>query len=452
MNVCLLLNKIIINFTWIAFVLVILNDKIFLWIVWIQGGLAVEIYIGRQPIFDLYGQVGAYELLYRSKGVNGFNALNPDMATVDVIVNAFLNFGIEQVANGKPCFVNFTENLLIGPLADFLNPKQVVIEVLEDVPITPKIIERIWELKAMGFRIALDDFILNDRVDIYRELFTIIDYIKVDFLLSPLEKCVEMDKEIRQQFPHIRLLAEKVETHEQLEVAKCAGYELFQGYFFEKPQVMTMKDLPSSMVQCFQVMSLLNAEEPNVNAIAEVIERDIALSYKLLHLINSYHQRGKSSIQSIKQAILMLGLIDLKKWMYLLAMQENTTKQDYELNVELMRISLFRAKVCELLAKKSTNVRYSKCFLVGLFSLMDALLQKPMEEIVDKLPLSAVVSNTITGHETKVTPYLQCSIALEKMNFDQVGQILAQLNIEDVNVQDTYNTAFQWADDATKAF
>ena len=121
----------------------------------------VEIFIGRQPIFDLYGQVGAYELLYRSKNINAFTALNPDAATVDVIVNAFLHFGIDAVTHGKPCFVNFTENLLIGPLADFLNPKQVIIEILEDVPITPKIIERIWELKAMGFRIALDDFILN---------------------------------------------------------------------------------------------------------------------------------------------------------------------------------------------------------------------------------------------------------------------------------------------------
>lgn len=412
----------------------------------------MEIFIGRQPIFDLYEQVGAYELLYRSKNVNAFTSVDADAATVDVLVNAFLNFGIGEVTNGKPCFVNFTENLLVGALADFLNPNQVVIEILEDVPITPQIVQRVKELKAAGFRIALDDFILDDQVEIYNELFAILDYIKVDFLLSPLSKCMEIERIVKRRFPHVKLLAEKVETREQFEAAKESGYELFQGYFFEKPQIITTTDLPANTVQCFQIMSLLNEDEPDVGAITEVIERDISLSYKLLHFINSSNQRGKSTIQSIKQAILMMGLIELKKWLYLLAMQENFNKQDRELHLEIMRASLFRAKICERLAKHTNNVKFSTCFLTGMFSLMDTLLQRPMYSIIEQLPFSLEVSDTITGGQTKLTPYLECSIALEKMHWERAEELLQQLEITNISLQSLYNDALKWAEDSTSVF
>lgn len=412
----------------------------------------MEIFIGRQPIFDLYEQVGAYELLYRSKNVNAFTSVDADAATVDVLVNAFLNFGIGEVTNGKPCFVNFTENLLVGALADFLNPNQVVIEILEDVPITPQIVQRVKELKAAGFRIALDDFILDDQVEIYNELFAILDYIKVDFLLSPLSKCMEIERIVKRRFPHVKLLAEKVETREQFEAAKESGYELFQGYFFEKPQIITTTDLPANTVQCFQIMSLLNEDEPDVGAITEVIERDISLSYKLLHFINSSNQRGKSTIQSIKQAILMMGLIELKKWLYLLAMQENFNKQDRELHLEIMRASLFRAKICERLAKQTNDVKFSTCFLTGMFSLMDTLLQRPMYSIIEQLPFSLEVSDTITGGQTKLTPYLECSIALEKMHWERAEELLQQLEITNISLQSLYNDALKWAEDSTSVF
>lgn len=412
----------------------------------------MEIFIGRQPIFDLYEHVIAYELFYRNNNINKFNALDSDAATVDVIVNTFLSFGIEEVANSKRCFINFTENLLMGPLVDFLNPHQVVIEILENVPLTPLIIQRVRELKKRGFGIALDDFILDEQMEIYYELFSLIDYIKVDFLESPIYQCIEIANTVKQHFPHISLLAEKVETREQLEVAKYSGYHLFQGYFFEKPQIMKTIELPSNTIQCFKVIYLLNVAEPDINAIAKVIEQDVSLSYKLLHLINTHSQPGKAAIESIKQAILLLGLIELNKWLYILAMKKNTLPQNYELHLELIHTSLFRAKVCELLAKQSTNVKYAKCFLVGMFSLMDALLQKPMLEIVQQLPLSKIVSETITGGETKVTPFLQCSIALKKTDFDHAEEILKQLQIHHIDLQQLYNDAFQWADNAVKAF
>jgi len=411
----------------------------------------MEIFIGRQPIFDLYEQVGAYELLYRSKNVNEFTGMDADAATVNVLVNAFLNFGIEEVANGKPCFVNFTEQLLLGALADSLNPNHVVIEILEDVPITPQIIRRVQELKEAGFRIALDDFVLDDQVELYNELFAIIDYLKVDFLLSPLSKCIKIERVVKRRFSHIKLLAEKIETREQFEIAKESGYELFQGYFFEKPQIISTTDLPANTVRCFQIMSMLNEDEPDIGAITEVIERDITLSYKLLHFINSSTQRGKPTIQSIKQAILMMGLIELRKWLYLLAMQEDINKQDRELQLEIMCASLFRAKICEKLAKYKNDVKFSICFLTGMFSLMDTLLKRSISSIIGQLPFSPEVLQTLIGNETALTPYLECSIALEKMNWKRAEELLQQLDITDISLQCLYNESLKWAQDSIKA-
>ena len=411
----------------------------------------MDTFIGRQPIFNIYEQVVAYELLYRSTNSNAFTMTDADGATVDVLVNFFLNIGIDEVTKGKPGFVNFTENLLLSSVVDYLNPRQVVIEILEDVPMTPEVIESVKNLKASGFQIALDDFVLNDNFHIYDELFHHIDFIKVDFLLSPLHKCIEIERRVKVKFPHIKLLAEKVETREHLEVAKQSGYELFQGYFFEKPQVIQAKEIPESTVQYFQILSLLKEEEPDVDAIAEIIARDLSLSYKLLQLLNSTYKRSLSPVHSIKQAIVMVGLIELRKWIYLLAMRDSN-KPVRDVFFELMRTSLFRAKVCEILAKHTRKVKYSECFLVGMFSLIDSLLQKPMDYIVEHLPFSEAVSDTILGKTTSMTPYLQCSVALGKMEWTKAKYMLQQMGAENIDVDALFNEAFNWSEEAIQSF
>lgn len=412
----------------------------------------MEVFVGRQPIFNIYEQVVAYELLYRSTNMNAFTGIDADGATVDVLINSFLNIGIHEVTNGKPGFVNFTKNLLLSPLADSLEPGQVVIEILEDVEITPQIIQSIEELKFAGFRVALDDFVLDDTVGTYNDLFRLIDYIKVDFLLSPLEDCLAMERVVKSKFPHIQLLAEKVETREQFDAARQAGYDLFQGYFFEKPQVMSVTEIPINTMQYFQLMSLLNEDEPDIEALTKVIEHDISLSYKLLQLINSFNKRGKASIKSIKQAVLLVGLIELRKWIFLLAMRENAKEQDYDVFLELMRSSMFRARVCEMLAKKTGKVKHAECFLVGMFSLMDALLKRPMDLIVAQLPLSELVSDTLLDNDTELLPYLKCSIALEKMDIERAEEIVQQLGIGELKLETLYNEAMEWTEKTIQAF
>lgn len=411
-------------------------------------GVTVEVFIARQPIFNIHEEIVAYELLYRNNYANIFPQTDSDTATIDVLINSFLSIGIKEVANGKPSFINFTEKLILQGTLDFLDSSQVVIELLEDIPITVELIERLKKLKNKGFKLALDDFIMDDEVLIYEELFSTIDYIKIDFLLTPALKRIEMEEKIKTNFPQIKLLAEKVETREQYDIAKKSGYSLFQGYFFEEPQILTTTEIPPNLFQYFQVISLLRDDETDIDLLANNIEREISLSYRLLKLINDSTRRSKTKVRSIKQAILLLGLRELQKWIYLLAMREVDVKKNNDVFKELMYASLFRAKVCEKCARLNYKGNFSEYFLVGLFSLIDSLLKQPINKIVTQLPLSENILETISGGHTELTPYLQFSIALNKLDWDNIIPLATELNIPMEAILPIYEEVKKWVDEA----
>lgn len=411
-------------------------------------GDIMEVFIGRQPILNCDEDIVAYELLYRNDHNNLFPEVDSNLATLDVIITSYLTIGINDVTYGKPSFINFTENLIMQDTLEFLDSSKVVIELLEDIPITRRLIERIKGLRSQGFKIALDDFIMNEDVVLYDELFQYIDYIKIDFLLTPIKKRMEMEDKIKTQFPSIKLLAEKVETREEYEIAKRTGYSLFQGYFFEKPQIIQSTDIPPNILQYFSVIALLNDEEINLDFLAESIEREISLTYKLLQLINSSAKRTRSKVRSIKQAILLLGLSELRMWIYLLVMRESKIKNNDDLFQELMFASLFRAKVCEKLARYHHKDNNSEYFLVGLFSLIDTLLHRPMNKILSQLPLSDLILNTISGGKTEMSPYLHMSIALSKFDWDQIATLRTELAISQQHLNEIYEESYKWAEDA----
>lgn len=408
----------------------------------------MEVFIGRQPIFNIDEEIVAYELLYRNNNTNRFPEIDSDKATIDVLLTSFLTIGINEVTNGRPSFINFTENLIMEQEVDFLDPAKVVIELLEDIPITPKLVERLKELKKKGFKFALDDFIMDDKVLIYDELFAQVDYIKIDFLLSPLEERQVVEAKVKTKFPHIKLLAEKVETREEYEIAKQAGYSLFQGYFFQQPQIIKATDIPANLFQYFQIISILRDDEANLDLITENIEREISLTYRLLKLINTSSKRSKSKVRSIKQAILLLGLTELRKWIYLLAMRESDVQQDKDIFNELMYASLFRAKFCEKCARLNYKANFSEYFLVGLFSLIDSILKRPMNSVLTQLPLSEVILETIGGADTEMTPYLQFSIAVSKLDWDNIERLAEPLKIPLEAVLPMYEDVKAWVDDA----
>ncbi|GEK33459.1 EAL and HDOD domain-containing protein [Kurthia sibirica] len=386
----------------------------------------MEIFIGRQPIFDMDEKLFAYELLYRSGGErNEFVAIDSNRATIEVLINSFFSIGFDELANGTPCFINFTEELIMSDIFESLSPKDIVVEVLEDVPITATLIRRLKQIKRMGFRIALDDFMIQSNIHLYTQLFQQTDIIKVDFLSTTEEQRFTLEQRLKKEHPHIILLAEKVETRTHYFEARMAGYRLFQGYYFMQPQIIKGNEIPANMLQYYQVIALLKNPEPDIDELAEQIEHDVALSFKLLKLINTSSKRTKKKIRSIKQAILLLGLTDLQKWVYILAYRESGRKKGSDLYEELMKASLCRAKLCELIAKKAGYRNYSEYFLVGMFSLIDALLEKPLNTILTQLPLSDEIIDAISGTHAEMSAILNMAIALERTDWQKI-EILQQ--------------------------
>lgn len=409
----------------------------------------MEIFIGRQPIFNEHEQIVAYELLYRkNQQNNNFEGhLDSNKATIDVIVNSFLTIGMDEVTNGLPGFVNFTEKVLMDELIHHLDKESIVIEILEDIKITSPIIKRIEQLKKLGFTIALDDFILKEEEETYNQLFPLVDIIKIDFLFTPTAERMYIEEKIKSNYPHIKLLAEKVETRQQYNVAVQSGYSLFQGYFFEKPQIIKSTDIPPNSLQYFQIISLLKDDEPDMNLLTETIERDISLTYKLLQLVNKGNLRNRNKVRSIKQAIVLIGLTELRRIIYILALKEDGI-DDTDIAKQLMYSSLFRAKVCELLAKKFHKENFSEFFLVGMFSLIDTLLKRPKRQILNQLPFSEEVLQTINGEQTEMTPFLQFSIALEKLEWELVDQLSMHFRLSKDEIKRIYITSSEWAKNA----
>ena len=406
----------------------------------------MDIFVARQPIFTKNEHIFAYELLYRDSGANAFPNIDGDFATLEVLTHSFLTIGINNLVGDKLCFINFTENLLDNTVFDKIPPKRIVVEVLEDIPITPSLIQKLKYIKKLGFLIALDDFILQKNIELYDELFSLVNFIKVDFILSkPAERQV-IERIVKRNYPHIVLLAEKVETREDFYQAKEAGYGLFQGYFFAKPEVIKGTDIPANMAQYFRIISLLRNDGSTVEQIAEEIERDVSLSFKILKIINSPAARKRSKIRSIKQAVVMLGLEELNHWLYVLMLRESKINSNGD-GMALIEASLFRAKFCELLAKKRLLQNSSEYFLVGMFSLIDTLLHQKMNHLLQELPFTDEVAETLSGKRTNMTPFLELSIACDEVRWDDIIAGADTIGVDHATLNKYYLEARSWAMD-----
>ncbi len=387
-----------------------------------------DLFVGRQPILNKEGNLFAFELLYRHSQENSFPSINPEVATIKVIVNTFLSPGFEQIAARKT-FINFSERLLVTNIFDTLDPKRVVIEVLEDVQMTEEIVGRLKQLKEDGFKIALDDFVLENQHHRFPILFEVVEYIKVDFLSTTREerKSIEM---LKKTYPHLILLAEKVETEAEFEEAKKSGYELFQGYYFSKPEVVRNGKLPSDVLHYFELLRLLNNENTSVDQIARVVMRDVSLAFKVLKQTNTYAYQSLEKISSVRQAIVRIGLTELKKWVqFLTVYQEDFQGMKGRLKV-LVNHSLVRANTCEMLAKHCKKRNADEYYMLGMFSLIDQILQRKRADIYPTLPVSTQIIETLCGVQTEMTIYLEIAEAIEAMDYDKAIQLARLLGIE----------------------
>jgi c-di-GMP-related signal transduction protein len=405
----------------------------------------MEVFVARQPIFDVNGEKAAYELLYRQSQMNMFPDIDGDTATADVIINSFLNIGIDSLSSGKPCFINFTENLLNLKVPTYFNPSQIVVEILESVEPSRNIVDICLELKRLGYKVALDDFIFNESNPYCKELMKAADYIKVDFLATT----GEMRRRIEVLSPLLgyKMIAEKLETEQQYREARERGYHYFQGYFFSKPKIIASHDVPVYFHSYYSIIQSLEMAEPSIDVISGLIEQDLSLSYKLLKLINSPAYRPKHKIHSIRQAIVLLGLMEIKRWIYVLAVREQATRREKMKN-EVISLCLIRAKMCELTAKKLTGkVNASSYFLTGMFSLMDAILSVPMMKILEDLPLNDEICDALIGNSNELKDMLELVISVEKAEWVDLDERMAVLNLTQQEISESYQQACLWAEE-----
>ena len=339
-----------------------------------------EVFLGRQPVFDTRQRVVAYELLYRSGQANAAIITDAEAATHTVLANALCEFGLEHIAEDKDVLVNFPPSALDSGLPEALPPERVIVEILEDVEPDASTIASLQRLRAAGCRLALDDVVFEPRL---APLLELSDLIKVDLRLTPEEALAGHVAQMKQVAPQAKLLAEKVETIEEYERCREIGFELFQGYFFCRPQVLEGRTLSADRSRTLQVLAQLQDDDLSLERAAELISGDPALSLKLLRYINSAAVGLPREVDSVRRAAALVGRDKLRVWATLIGLSGMSDKPR-----QLMLTANVRARMCELLGEAVYNDRSGAFFTVGLFSLLDAFTDTRLEDLIARLPLS----------------------------------------------------------------
>lgn len=394
-----------------------------------------KVFVGRQPIYDRNMKVFAYEILFRSGLEGGARITDGDEATSQVLLNTFLEIGVERIAGDCPAFFNLTRDLLLNQ--DLELPKaQVVLEVLENIEIDPIFVKAVERLHKMGYRIALDDFAFEPH---WEPLLRLAHVIKVEIPALDWDAAPALLAGLRQY--KAKLLAEKVETQEEYEKLHKMGFDLFQGYFFCKPRVIEGRSLSSNRLSVLQLMAKLNQSNVEVAEVERMIRQDPSLSFKLLKYLNSPFFGLRIRVESIRQAITLLGIKTLRTWVTLLAMSGIQDKPQ-----ELMKNALQRAHLCETLAKAVRLPDEERYFTTGLLSVLDALMDLPMVEVLNQLPLSDEVKVALLEQTGALGEALGLALACERGDFESVSQFRGR----DLPVDKLFLEAMFWADQMAK--
>jgi c-di-GMP-related signal transduction protein len=403
-----------------------------------QSQPANDIFVARQPILDARQQLVAYELLCRSSLKNEYEAADATSATLSVIRDAFLMIG-SRLTRSKKAFINFNRELLENRSAFSLRPETTVIEILEDVEADEKIIEACRELKEAGHTIALDDF--DGKDEKAKALIGLADIIKVDFRsTTPAQRKAIVESGIGRD---VRFLAEKVETMAEFEEAKEMGYEYFQGYFFSKPVVVSARNIPGGKLNYLRMLSEINRPEMDFRSLEKIIMQDPYFTYTLLNYMNSAYFSLRERISSIGQALIYLGERELRKWASLVTLTMLASDKPSEVVVS----SLVRGKFCEgLAAPAGMKSESPELFLTGMFSMLDALIGRPIEELLEPLNLSQEIRIALTVGGNRHSGVLGLVLSYERANWEDVSLRTKELSVPEEVVPGIYRESVEWAD------
>lgn len=406
-----------------------------------------QVLIARQPIFEASQQhVYGYELLFRSSEENRYTATDGRFASSQTINRALHSIGLDAVVGDKKAFINITRDLLLEEVYTLLPPDQCVVEILEDLTLDDEVVAACKKLRAAGYGLALDDVTSVERV---KPLWGVADIIKVDLSLIPRENRAGILKELA---PYAgKILAEKVETKEDLDEAVALGCQYVQGYFFCRPEIMRGRGLTGAEVVYLQFLRELNKPQLDYDALESIIKQDVSLAYKLLKYLNSASLGRRNKVSSIQQALTMMGERPLRKWGSLIVVTSANSKRP----PELMLTSLVRAHFCEAVARKlKLDEQQMDLFLIGMLSSMDVVLGMPMAQILDQTGVSDVVRSVLlqdAAAQKDMAKVYALSVACERGAWGTVAKTSAGLRLTQGDIATIYYGALAWANQALAA-
>jgi c-di-GMP-related signal transduction protein len=400
----------------------------------------MDVFVARQAIFDRQRRVYAYELLFRSSAENNsFDGTEASSATRQVLANTLFAIGLDNILCGKKAFVNLGHQLLLDGLHSILPNDVVVFELLETIEPGPEVFEACRKLRDAGYKLALDDFNADPR---FQPLTAFADLIKIDVRTTTKEDQERLVRTYKSQ--GIQMLAEKVESYEEFRWMRGVGYDYFQGYFFTRPVVVQGRQIPASVSACLRLLEAAQRPEMDFDGVAVLISEDVALSYKLLRYANSALFSRSRPIESIQDALIRIGEYHVRRWTLLATLHQLAAKKPSE----LATLSVVRAHFCECVAQLAEIRDHAAAFLMGLFSLLDALIDSPLHLALAEVKLApeivAVLLGT-SGETDRLTLLYKLMLAYEAANWDEVEALSGRLAVSAVEVADSYLDATRWA-------
>ncbi|MCY7296376.1 EAL and HDOD domain-containing protein [Alteromonas sp. a30] len=400
----------------------------------------MRVYAARQAILNRKKQSVAYELFFRNGVENVFpKEVDSTTATSKLIVNQHLNIGLKNMTNGKRALVNFSEQGILDRVPTLLPSKDIVVEILEDVKPTDEVFQACREMFHQGYRLALDDFQYHHG---WERFMNFTRLIKFDLFTTPLHELTDTLPMLKKKFKHMKFLAEKVETAEEFEQAKKMGFDFYQGFFFCKPEMMANKDIDTSHQIVLAVYAEVLKDNFSYAKLTRLFEKDVSLTYKLLKFINSGIFVLIEPISSIKQALIYLGEERARKFIALIATAHLGTVKP----MELIRMSIIRARFCELIAERTLPALKDQAFLIGLFSLVDAILDQDMQDIIINLPLVVEIREALLGYQTPLTHNLELVKAYESGSWYNTQKLARVVKVKEELLPNLFQDAIKWSE------
>ena len=397
-----------------------------------EGG---SVFVARQPIVDRDRTIVGYELLFRplldatSAGPCG------ESASAQVITAALFSFDLAQLTQGRRAFINITRDLLLSGIPEVLPPNQVVLELLEDIEAEPDVLAACRQLNRAGYALALDDFVLTDRT---AALVPLADYVKLDWTTAGASVT---DIRAAAGGKRPRVIAEKIETAMDCADALAFGFDYLQGFFLGRPTTSAAREVHGGRVQCLRLLQALHQPSASLRQVEDLIKQDAALCYRILRAVNSAAAGQRAEIDSIRQALLLLGRDVVRRWasLWLLAGIGDGAHE------ELVVMATIRARCCERMSVRLGEGVAAESFLTGLCSMLDAMLDCPMPTLLEQLPLAEPVRQALAGEDNRLRRILDCAIAYERGEWPRCSELAQQAGVQLEGLPAAHREALQWS-------